>query len=334
MTGPGPVHRSRTLQGLIPALLLLLSSPAVAAALEALTSPAPRQGSDRLLVAQSTSAADGGARADAAAGDDPFEYGILWQIDIGSVAPSFLLGTMHVEDPRVTNLPAPVQDAFENSDSLTTEALLDFEQIFMVGTELLLTDGSTLESLIGGELYADVTDALGKRGLMPEIASMLRPWAVALLLSQPRPQSGMFLDRKLYQLARQSGKEVYGLETMSEQLAVFKDMSLADQLILLQEALAELHTVPEIIERLTQAYLQRDLRELSSLANEQLSDSSVQRKLAQELIVGRNKRMVQRMQDRLQEGNAFIAVGALHLPGPDGLLNRLQQLGVTLTRVY
>ena len=48
----------------------------------------------------------------------------------------------------------------------------------------------------------------------------------------------------------------------------------------------------------------------------------------------RNVTMVNRMAVRLAEGGAFIAVGALHLPGERGLVSLLTQAGYTVTRVY
>lgn len=290
------------------------------------------QQTNRLHIAQSDLATD---PINTSAGDsNQFDFGILWQIDNGFSTPSFLFGTMHVEDPRVTELPPPVMDAFNRSRSLTTEALLELEQLLLVGPELLLVDGSNLIQLIGENLYSEVTSALSARGITPDIAAVLKPWAVALLLSQPRSQTGMFLDRQLYQLAQQNGKPVFGLETIAEQLAVFKTMSLQDQISLLEETLAQLELIPEAIERLTQAYLNRDLAMLAELADEQFTGSSVQQNLKQRLIVDRNINMAHRMQQRFAEGGAFVAIGALHLAGPDGVLNYLQQLGYNVTRVY
>lgn len=48
----------------------------------------------------------------------------------------------------------------------------------------------------------------------------------------------------------------------------------------------------------------------------------------------RNSRMVERMQDYLHKGNAFIAIGALHLPGEKGVLHLLEQKGFTVTAIY
>ncbi len=271
---------------------------------------------------------------EAGATSDEFDRGLLWRIDSGTSSPSYLFGTMHVEDTRINELPAPVMDAFNNSNSLTTEALLDVEQLLLVGTELLLTDGTTLEELIGPDLFVQVTQALETRGLLPQIAALLKPWAVAVLLSQPRTQSGMFLDRRLYELAQQRGKSVFGLETLSEQLQIFNAMSIDDQIVLLEETLTQIDTIPEIIEKLTQAYLERDLAKLTELANQQFSQSRAHARLKQGLLFDRNKKMMERMQPRISEGNAFFAVGALHLPGPDGLLSLLQRQGYALSRIY
>ena len=265
---------------------------------------------------------------------DEFGYGLLWRIDGAAAQPSYLFGTMHVEDPRVTELPVPVMEAFDQSGSLTTEALLDVGQLLMVGTELLLTDGSTLEGLIGPDLYDQVGRALDTHGLIPQVASMLKPWAVAVLLSQPPAQGGMFLDRQLYELALQRGKQVHGLETLSEQLQVFNALSIDDQIELLEQTLIHANAIPEMIEQLTRAYLDRDLALLSKLANEQFALSGAHARLKKDLLIDRNVKMAERMLPRLSDGNAFIAIGALHLPGDAGLLNLLREAGYDLTRLY
>ena len=51
------------------------------------------------------------------------------------------------------------------------------------------------------------------------------------------------------------------------------------------------------------------------------------------MITGRNKVMVEHAAPILAKGNAFIAVGALHLPGPEGLVEQLRKAGYTVTAV-
>jgi hypothetical protein len=52
------------------------------------------------------------------------------------------------------------------------------------------------------------------------------------------------------------------------------------------------------------------------------------------LLRQRNLLMLERMQLRLKEGNAFIAVGAMHLPGEEGLLQLLRRAGYRVTSIY
>jgi hypothetical protein len=44
--------------------------------------------------------------------------------------------------------------------------------------------------------------------------------------------------------------------------------------------------------------------------------------------------MVERLRPRLAEGGAFVAVGALHLPGEEGILRLLERQGYRVTRLY
>ena len=66
----------------------------------------------------------------------------------------------------------------------------------------------------------------------------------------------------------------------------------------------------------------------------QQGDQRLADEFQQHLVVDRNHRMAERMRQYLQQGQAFIAVGALHLPGEEGLLNLLEQQGYTVRRVY
>ena len=66
----------------------------------------------------------------------------------------------------------------------------------------------------------------------------------------------------------------------------------------------------------------------------QQGDRRVAQLFTSEVVVNRNRRMLERIQPRLREGNAFIAVGALHLPGKDGLLTLLRNKGYRVSPVY
>jgi len=52
------------------------------------------------------------------------------------------------------------------------------------------------------------------------------------------------------------------------------------------------------------------------------------------MLDDRNRTMVKRMIPLLQRGSAFVAVGAAHLPGEEGMLYLLEQEGYRVTRIY
>jgi uncharacterized protein YbaP (TraB family) len=270
------------------------------------------------------------------AGDVAFQRGLLWKVQREGTPPSYVFGTMHSEDAAVLSLPAEVRGAFAAADALTLEVVLDTDSLLLISTAFMYTDGSSLESRLDTQLYRRVVEALGKRDVPELVVASMKPWAVAVTLMMPPAQTGVVLDLMLYQQALQAGKPVSGLETPLEQLAVFEDLSAADQRALLQEALDNLDTAGSQLEALKQAYLARDLQRMVELSNTSMAgqDQQLVERVNRSLITERNLRMAQSMQAQLQAGNRFIAIGALHLPGEQGVLQLLSQQGYSLSCLY
>lgn len=262
--------------------------------------------------------------------------GLLWEVTSPGGERSYLFGTMHSEDPRITRLPARIQQAFDSARSFTAEVKMDMETITVMARAMYLTDGRKLVNIIGKQRYNQCIPLLAKYGIPEQVANMMKPWAVATTLSLPVPESGTFLDLKLYNEAVAKGKTVYGLETAEEQMQAFDSMPEKAQLAMLDEALENYPALNEIFQQLVQAYLSRDLSQLENLYRQQMvtSDKGVRRHFESTVLIKRNYRMVERMQARLAEGDAFIAVGALHLPGNEGILNLLARKGYRVKAVY
>ena len=271
----------------------------------------------------------------AQAGTDT-SHGLLWEVSKPGAPSSHLFGTIHSEDPQVVQLARPVQEAFAASRSVILEMLLDLDAMMYSSTAMLMTDGRTLSDLVGDALFRQAALAIRSRGIPEVVLERMKPWAVAVTLSMPVPETGQVLDMVLYQDALQSGKQVYGLETIREQLDVFELMPEADQVELLRDALASFPEIDAMHAELLAAYRQRDLAGLMAIneASMRAGNQRLAEDFQQRLIIDRNFRMYERMQQYLQQGKAFVAVGALHLPGKDGLLQLLEQGGYTIRRVY
>ena len=264
-----------------------------------------------------------------------FSKGILWKIDGKHKSPSYLLGTMHSEDPRIVNLPPVVSKTLEQCDSLSLEIVPDLMTIALSVRKIVFSDGRSLDKVVDKKTYRRAIKGLSGYGIPEVTASIMKPWAVMVTLSLPKPKTGSFMDMTLYKMALRQDKKIYGLETVDEQIQVFETLSMDKQVFLLKEALDNLPRLPAIIEEMTVAYLQRDLGKLVAISLKYApKDKKISDLLMKKLLDKRNLNMFRRMQPQMRAGNACIAVGALHLPGKQGLLQMLDRAGYRLTPVY
>lgn len=288
------------------------------------------------LTGQSAACRPVAAELPGVAGGQDFNRGLLWKIETPSVAPSYLFGTYHSSDPRITTLPCPVHEVFHRTSSYTMEVIFNGAGIVSMAEAMFFSDGKILKDVLGEPLYRETLRAAGasETGGSSSINNM-KPWAVMMTLLDPREGGGLFLDMALQLAATRLGKPTYGLETMQEQIAVFNGMSLDDQVVLLRDTVHNHQLAQNAMEEITQAYLKRDLGALLVLSEKfKPRDARVHDAMMERLLLRRNINMAERMRVRLKEGNAFVAVGALHLPGDTGLLQLLSSAGYRVTRIY
>ena len=265
---------------------------------------------------------------------------LLWRIEHidrnSSARSNYIFGTIHIDDARVMSLPDSILQRLLVADTLMLELELSPNGSVDVLRKMLFTDGRNLTQVIGESAFNEVNQALINTGndIPDDILTFLKPWAAMLLLIKPENNTGTFLDKQLADMARNSGIKVQGLETVNEQLSVFDEIAIEDQISLLYSAMSTLTDKDISYRKLLDAYLSGDMEEIVSIANsQQPKDKRLASLLNDKLIISRNQKMFDRMQEQLQAGNTFIAVGALHLPGEQGLLNKLSQAGYRLIRI-
>ncbi|MDO9372605.1 MAG: TraB/GumN family protein [Gammaproteobacteria bacterium] len=266
-----------------------------------------------------------------------FSKGLLWKIERPGVKPSYVFGTIHSEDARVLAVPPMVQQTFDGAKSFTMEVVLDEAVSQQMAARMFLGSGPDLKSLLGAELFERAAVLMANYGMPREAVQKLKPWVVFTTLSLPKPQAGLFLDLVLQVNAAQQGKPVYGLESADEQLAVFDGMALQDQITLLKEAVENYAQLTQELQQTIERYLARDLAGMEQLSNDEsskLGDARLVETINRRMIYDRNVRMVERMTPRLKEGNAFVAIGSLHLPGDQGVLRLLQRRGYSVSVMY
>lgn len=273
---------------------------------------------------------------------------LLWKIEKRWVAPSYLIGTVHLSDDRLAELSPHVMQAIADARRMAFEvADLSFEA-FNAATGksanlFVYSDGRTLDKTIGPELFGKAREALVKAGMPGEISSTIKPWLAFMLLSLPdcerkRTQSGArVFDMRLAAEGRMRGLPIIGLETLESQIKAMAAIPEAQQVGMLKAVVTYLDRTDDLMETMLQIYLKRQMgfavpfqREMAHRAG---VDWSAFAAFENEIVANRNAVMLKGVLPLLEAGSAFIGVGALHLVGKDGLVEKLRHAGYTVTPV-
>jgi len=277
--------------------------------------------------------------------------GRFWRIARDGRAPSHLFGTVHSTEAAARPLPVAVASALDGARVLMVE-LTPQEQARLArrmagdATFVLDPDGPTLSQRLspaGERLAAKV---LGARGLPMAVAERLRPALLLAVLSVPACErtaleSGAeVLDQAIMSRAERAGIPIHGLETHEESFAAFDRLPEDALTDLLVDALAAAEAEEDLRRTLQTLYDRGEIAaimEFNIWYSENMAAIGDSRGAAdaldRALIVERNRAWLAGLRRALDRGGAFVAVGALHLPGPEGLIALLRADGYAVTRV-
>ena len=293
-----------------------------------------------------------------AQGADTLEHTLLWRIEgNGLQRSSYLYGTVHTEQAFGFDFGDSVLPALLSCETLASE--LHVDSVSAQVLRLIFQPDSVIDLQVemGEENYAKLDAQLTEKlGLSADYFRYTDPSFLMLIIKNIEvkgkkledvvnsdgvrrrefPKIGelpreTFLDAWLFQTARLEGKQVVGLETLAEQIAI-------SDTIPLQERLRKLIDVVEVdlVERkavwdnLVQSYKAEDLNTLLALFEEERMAPGLYFKLLTE----RNRNMADRMVRLMQGGSVFTAIGAGHLAGEGGVIALLRNKGFTVVPVF
>lgn len=271
---------------------------------------------------------------------------IFWKVEKTGVAPSYLFGTIHITDPRVTAMPAKAKAALDAAKTVALEFVGGEDAaaksvMESAGDLLIYTDGRTLNAQLTPDEFERVKKLVEKYGLPGDAATLIRPWFVTMLLSvseceKKKIASGaLALDGRIEMDAKARGAELAGLETPASQLAAITSVPEDQQIQMLKAGLAYADRTNDTLETLIQMYLHRDIGAAMpfniALAAKAGIPASAFDDFVRILLTERNAKMREGAVPLIEKGGAFIAVGAMHLVGPNGLVKLLRDQGYTVT---
>jgi hypothetical protein len=339
--------------GAVNALFALIFLAVLLVAMHAMPAAADDCRGENILAAMRDDDPEGYKRLRAEAEATRNGDSLLFRIDKPGVEPSWLFGTMHLTDERVIDLPEKARKAFETSATVAIESteILDPAKaqlaLFSKPELTMFTGSDDLSDYLTDEQREILKTGLAARGVQLALVERMKPWLITGMIALPpceldRKKAGQsFLDLKLAQDADKAGKDLAGLETIMEQFEAMASLPMEFHVAGLVETIALGDRIDDIIETMIQLYVAGDtgaiwpmLRAVSPEMDTdgELADSYAE--FEETMVHVRNETMVERSLPLLDKGSAFIAVGALHLPGDKGLAALFEKAGYKVTPVY
>jgi len=291
------------------------------------------------------------AAIEAAANAVPFATGNHWRATRGDEVIT-LIGTYHFDDPRHAATLAVIAPEIAAATTVLVEAGPEEERQLLerVGSDpgtLMITEGPTLVEMLPPEVWADLSQALLRRGIPGFMAAKFRPWYVTVLLAIPpcamaQVTGGKGLDGLVIATAEAAGVPVRGLEPYDTVLDIFAAMTTAEQLALIETSLALEDQADAHFITLADSYFageSRKIWELMRFASYDLpgytrAEIDAEFLRFEELLnASRNRAWIPVLTAAAAEGPVFAAFGALHLSGHEGVLALLEAEGFRLTEL-
>ena len=259
------------------------------------------------------------------------EKGLFWKLESPTGKTSYLFGTMHTDDNRVSEMTPNMLEAMKSVDTFMMEAEPTQDpSIFMM-------KDASLPSLLTQAEFDQVRDLAEFHVMHLGAAMQMKPWLLAVVFDLPKPQTEFAQDNLLMTKSEDFGKEIKGLETSQEHFSIMDAFSIDEQMVMLRAVLKRTPEQKEAdFERLMAAYLKGDSDKISAL-DEQITGGMLPKeiwaKMRVKLLDERNVVMAQRAIPAANEKPIFIAVGASHLAGDNGLIAAFKKAGFKLSAI-
>lgn len=262
------------------------------------------------------------------------EKSLLWEISgNGLDKPSYLYGTMHVGDKRAHEFTDSTMIAFKSAKAYAGELnMAEVDQLSLLNM-MKLADGQKLHTLFTDEEWQSIVSyCQSKVHVNPNDFDDYNVFFIYSLIAQGqfKNQKGQAVDMYFFNEARKSQKKLLGLEKPEEQIAAINSMKLDEQKKMVLDAVSgKGGNSDKDLKRMMKYYGKGDLEALLRFSKESDFSSDFE----EALVTKRNHNMAERMAPLMRDQSTFVAVGALHLPGDEGVINLLRKAGYRVRAV-
>lgn len=250
----------------------------------------------------------------------------------------YLFGTVHLRRPGGDWGDAQAKAALADADEVWTEMPLGPEtqaEVQRVVLALGFSD-APLSTRLTAEEYAQLTALAESYGVPIAALDRMKPWLAALTISVlPMVQAGYDPEAGVDQgveNAAGEGVRRRAFETAAQQIGFFANMDGDAQMQFLREAIGEAAEGVAVLDELSRAWERGDLETLERMAIDEFKAEAPG--VYDVIITQRNHAWTETLMAELEgAGVDFVAVGAAHMLGEDGLVALLRARGVSVERV-
>ena len=250
-----------------------------------------------------------------------------------------IFGTMHALPAGEAWLAPPLTTRLDAADSLVMEIVLPDDRMALASlvSSIGMRPGQKpLMQRVSKPAAAKLAATIAQTGLPLPALDRMATWLAAITISEATLTSLGYtadagVEPALDKSARAAGKAVIGLETAEQQLRFLDNLPEADQVAMLEATLAESDEARGETDRMLALWRAGDV---DTLARDFDKDARASPLLAKVLITDRNARWADWVAGVMKRpGKVFIAVGAGHLGGEQGVLALLKAKGLTVEKV-
>jgi len=260
---------------------------------------------------------------------------VFWEISgNGLEKPSYLFGTIHMIPKDDYEFTGEMKEKFENCEKLVLEIDVNIpmsEQIELA-KKIILPKDTTIKDYMTEEQYSYfqsyLLDTLQIKQSKFEKVIKIKPLFSTALLLDEMIEDPVFFEKEFAKKAKKNKIDVIGLETLDFQMSLFDKYTVAEQV---EMTFSENNTSFSLAEynKLLEIYKSGDLEKLYEMTE---TDQSMGEDMG-EFLTNRNLDWIPKIENIIKVQPAFIAVGAAHLPGEDGVISLLQKQGYTVTPI-
>jgi uncharacterized protein YbaP (TraB family) len=266
----------------------------------------------------------------------------LWEV-VGLTNRVYLYGTVHAGRKDWYPLPKAVEDAFADSQALVVEAdVTDTKALKQDEGALVYALPDSLRNHVSEDDYERFRKLLPRYRYPEEQVERMKPFmAVSMLVFSEWGRQGYYpefsIENYLIAKAKAEVKPVKELEGVAAQMKLMDSLTERENRLIFSGTVMALETglTDRQIQGLVDAWKAGDPDALLQVAREYNSQVKGAAEFEDKFIWSRHGEMMKKIEGYLNDTRErhFVAVGALHLAGPRGLLALLRQRGYVVRQL-